>query len=54
MRAYIDFKRGSIFEYVDVDTEQEFRDLKAYDTKDKIWRHLNFFLNMNAIYTQEF
>ena len=32
----IDFKRGSTFSYND---EQ----FKAYDTKDKQWRHLNFF-----------
>jgi transposase len=41
--VYIDFKRGSVFEYIDTDSRQEFKDLKAYDTKDKIWRHLNFF-----------
>ena len=41
--VYIDFKKGSVFEYIDTDSKQEFKDLKAYDTKDKIWRHLNFF-----------
>jgi transposase len=33
---YIDFKRGSTFSYND-------EVCKAYDTKEKQWRHLNFF-----------
>ena len=33
---YIDFKRGSMFSYKD-------EECKAYDTKEKQWRHLNFF-----------
>jgi transposase len=33
---FIDFKRGSSFNYKD-------EVCKAYDTKDKQWRHLNFF-----------
>lgn len=33
---YIDFKRGSSFLY-------ENKSFKAYDTKEKQWRHLNFF-----------
>ncbi len=34
---YIDFKKGSKFSY-----EQE-ENLKVHDTKEKIWKHLNFF-----------
>jgi len=64
--VYIDFKKGSIFEYEYIDyktqTKKEiidgkevetttkveigrktFTNLKAYDTKNKTWRHLNFF-----------
>jgi transposase len=33
---YIDFKRGSMFSY-------KGEECKAYDTKEKQWRHLNFF-----------
>jgi transposase len=40
---YIDFKRGSTFSYIDSDSKEELVGLKAYDTKDKKWRHLNFF-----------
>lgn len=40
---YIDFKQGSEFEYYDRDEEKEIAGLKAYDTKNKSWRHLNFF-----------
>ena len=36
----IDFKRGSKFKYSEGDIEGMF---KAYDTKEKTWRHLNFF-----------
>lgn len=39
---YIDFKRGSTFEHV-TDDKTELVGLKAYDTKEKTWRHLNFF-----------
>ena len=42
--VYIDFKKGSEFEYIDTDNNNEIiTNLKAYDTKDKTWRHLNFF-----------
>jgi len=42
--VYIDFKKGSTFDYVDINNNNEtISNLKAYDTKDKIWRHLNFF-----------
>lgn len=40
---YIDFKRGSRFDYVDKESQTAFAGLKAYDTKEKTWRHLNFF-----------
>jgi len=40
---YIDFKKGSTFGYIDPKSKEEFAGLKAYDTKDKQWRHLNFF-----------
>ena len=36
---FIDFKRGSIFTYKEDYNET----YKAYDTKNKRWRHLNFF-----------
>jgi len=38
---YIDFKKGSTFTYKE--EEKEIAGLKAYDTKKKMWRHLNFF-----------
>lgn len=38
--VYVDFKRGSIFTY---DKEDYNESSKAYDTKNKQWRHLNFF-----------
>ncbi len=41
--VYIDFEKGSSFEYEDTDEAQTHQDLKAYDTKNKTWRHLNFF-----------
>jgi len=42
--VYIDFKKGSTFDYIDLENNNEtISDLKAYDTKDKTWRHLNFF-----------
>lgn len=39
---YIDFKKGSLFHYESTD-ENIKGDYKAYDTKKKSWRHLNFF-----------
>ncbi len=64
--VYIDFKKGSSFEYEYIDyktqtkkeiiddkevetttkveiSRETFSNLKAYDTKNKTWRHLNFF-----------
>jgi len=40
---YIDFKKGSTFSYIDTESKEEFAGLKVHDTKDKRWRHLNFF-----------
>ena len=40
---YIDFKKGSTFSYIDPESKEEFVGLKVHDTKDKRWRHLNFF-----------
>ena len=39
--VYIDFKRGSVFNYTDKETSQVYQNLKAYDVKNKVWRHLN-------------
>ena len=42
--VYIDFKKGSTFDYIDLENNSEtIPNLKAYDTKNKTWRHLNFF-----------
>ncbi len=38
----INFKKGSFFDYIDKETG-EVEQCKAYDTKEKTWRHLNFF-----------
>lgn len=38
---YLDFQKGSTFTYKD--DEKEIAGLKAYDTTQKRWRHLNFF-----------
>jgi transposase len=39
---YIDFKEGAVFHYES--SEENIKgDFKAYDTKEKCWRHLNFF-----------
>ena len=40
---YIDFKKGSTFRYFDQKEDKEYAGLKAYDTSNKTWRHLNFF-----------
>ena len=37
---HIDFKRGSTFTY---DKDEQHEICKAFDTKEKQWRHLNFF-----------
>jgi transposase len=39
---YISFKRGSTFFYQDPETENS-GNYKAYDTRNKTWRHLNLF-----------
>lgn len=39
---YIDFKEGSVFHYES--SEENIKgNFKSYDTKEKCWRHLNFF-----------
>ena len=38
----INFKKGSIFEYEEEETQVKTYH-KAYDTRKKSWRHLNFF-----------
>jgi transposase len=40
---YIDFKKGSTFGFFDEEEEKELVGLKAYDTSNKTWKHLNFF-----------
>jgi len=73
--VYIDFKKGSTFEYEYIETKTEtkkiivdeeetevtnkielsreiFDNLKAYDTKDKTWRHLNFFEHECYLHTR--
>ena len=73
--VYIDFKKGSTFEYEYIETKTEtkkiivdeeetevtnkielsreiFNNLKAYDTKDKTWRHLNFFEHECYLHTR--
>ncbi len=40
---YIDFKKGSIFNFFDKEEDKEIVGLKAYDTNNKTWKHLNFF-----------
>ncbi len=39
---YIDFKEGAVFHYESPEENIQ-GDFKAYDTKEKSWRHLNFF-----------
>ena len=39
----IDFEKGASFEYVDEKSGKVYKELKAYDTVQKEWRHLNFF-----------
>ena len=41
--VYLDFKKGSTFDFYDTSEEEEIVGLKAYDTSNKIWKHLNFF-----------
>ena len=51
--VYIDFKKGSTFDYIDSDNNNEaISNLKAYDTKDKTWRHLNFFEHECYLHTR--
>jgi transposase len=41
--VYLDFKKGSVFDFFDKEEEKEIVGLKAYDTSSKKWKHLNFF-----------
>ena len=41
--VYIDFKKGSTFNYIDENEALNEVGYKAYDTKNKTWKHLNFF-----------
>ena len=41
--VYIDFKKGSTFGFFDKEEDKEIVELKAYDTSNKTWKHLNFF-----------
>jgi len=41
--VFVDFVKGSEFSYFDKEQQQEIIGLKAYDTTNKKWRHLNFF-----------
>ena len=49
---YIDFKKGSTFSYIDPESKEEFVGLKVHDTKDKKWRHLNFFEHECYLHTR--
>jgi transposase len=42
LNIHINFKKGAVFEYYDESTKQSTFH-KAYDTEEKVWRHLNFF-----------
>ena len=42
LHIYINFYKGSTFPYPELVNGQEVQ-CKAYDTEDKVWRHLNFF-----------
>ena len=44
----IDFHKGALFDYVDARSGREYVGLKAYDTTQKRWRHLNFFGNLGS------
>lgn len=42
LNIHINFKKGAVFEHYD-DFTKESTFHKAYDTEEKVWRHLNFF-----------
>jgi hypothetical protein len=46
----VDFEKGATFEYVDPESG-EVGHYKAYDTRPKSWRHLNF-LSISVTFTQ--
>ena len=41
--VYVNFKKGSTFGYYNKKEDKEYAGLKAYDTSNKTWKHLNFF-----------
>ena len=49
---YIDFKKGSTFSFFDEQEDKELVGLKAYDTSNKTWKHLNFFEHECYLHTR--
>jgi transposase len=49
---YIDFKKGSTFNFFDKEEDREIEGLKAYDTSNKTWKHLNFFEHECYLHTR--
>jgi transposase len=49
---HIDFKRGSTFDFFDKKESKKHTGLKAYDTHQKRWKHLNFFEHECYIHTR--
>jgi transposase len=49
---YIDFKKGSTFNFFDKEEDREIVGLKAYDTSNKTWKHLNFFEHECYLHTR--
>lgn len=49
---YIDFKKGSTFSFFDKEEDKELVGLKAYDTSNKTWKHLNFFEHECYLHTR--
>ena len=49
---YIDFKKGSTFNFFDKKEDREIVGLKAYDTSNKTWKHLNFFEHECYLHTR--
>ena len=50
--VYIDFKKGSTFSFFDKEEDREIVGLKAYDTSNKTWKHLNFFEHECYLHTR--
>lgn len=47
MKIYIDFKKGGVFQCPCCG-----KNCKAYDSSEKVWRHLNFFENTTYLYAR--